>query len=107
MFNLIEKVSKKPEHKRRIYAVSISLGITLVIFVVWLSVILPPSVREEIASTDDSTRKAESPIGAFGRNTAQAFGALKEQINTIKESMKITPSVYNAGSSTDAEAVVY
>lgn len=129
MFDLIEKISKKPEHKRRIFAVSFSLGITLIIFAVWLSVILPTSVREEMATESSTESSAESnsswtdnivtPLGAFGRNTAQAFEALKGQLGSIKDSMKIYPTVYDApasesssdtssgSSSNEAEAVVY
>lgn len=102
MFELLEKLHKKPEGKRRIYATSISLGITLVIFIVWLSVIFPGSVKEEVSDNRDNRWKESiaTPFEAFKKNTSQATAALKDQLNIIKEAIKIGPEVYNAETAT-------
>lgn len=102
MFDFLEKLHKKPENKRRIFATSVSLGVTLVIFLVWLSVILPTSVHKEVTSGENSgwSRGIKTPFEAVKKNTAQAFSALKGQLDSIKESIKINPDVYNAESTT-------
>lgn len=103
MFDFLERVYKKPERKRRMYAVSFSLGITAVIFVVWLSTILPTSISSEAANGDGSWKKQiVSPLGAVKRNTAQAFDALRGQLDSITEAIKANTSVYNAADATNS-----
>jgi predicted PurR-regulated permease PerM len=97
MFDFLERLQKKPAHKRRIFAASLSLGVTAIIFAIWLSVILPTSIHDEVANSNNGwTKNIVTPIGAFKRNTAQAFDALKGQLGGIKEALKANTAVYNA-----------
>ena len=96
MANFIEKLREKPDHHKRIIVALSSFVITGAIFVVWLSVIFPTSVKEESIVASNNKSKGIGPLGAFRRDVAQAFSALKGQLGTIKESVKLSPSVYIA-----------
>jgi cytoskeletal protein RodZ len=86
MFELLEKLREKPDHKKKQIAFLLSLFIVGIIFVIWLSVIYPDFKNESLI--DDKVSKLEpSPLGTFSETFKTGISAIGEQVTKLKESV--------------------
>jgi hypothetical protein len=86
MFNLIEKLRRKPEKTKKLIAFSTALSFTGIIFVVWLSVVFP-DFRKSQQKEDTIAKLEPSPITTFGETIGTGFSAIGEQFSKLKESV--------------------
>jgi amino acid permease len=86
VFQLIEKLRKKPEAARNRIAILTAAAITVIIFLVWLSVlgVRVDNTEENTANAGDSA----SPISILGDNIADIIENVKSQINALKEGIE-------------------
>ncbi len=102
MFSFIEKLRQKPDRTKKQIAFLTALFLAGLIFVVWLSVILPDFQRGQ--KREEAVSKLEpSPIEAFGETIGAGFSSIGEQFGKLKESvttMVTSSAVYNSASST-------
>ena len=66
MPDLIENLRKKPERERRRITVLVSLGITAIIFLVWLSIVWNGFKRD--VKEEEDTRQERGPISSLFDN---------------------------------------
>lgn len=98
MFELIEKLRKKPEHTKKRYAFLFAFFVSGIIFVVWLSIIVPDFMDQK--SKEDKIASLEpSPFGAFWESFKTGTTAIGEQFSEFKKtisSISTNPSYYSA-----------
>lgn len=106
MFDLIDKLSKKTENQRRMYAGIASLCFTVLVFGVWLSIVLytPFDKREVVVQKENLAaareERALGPIKTFGKDVATAFVALKGQMGEMMQNLNLSSDVYMAEQAT-------
>jgi cytoskeletal protein RodZ len=88
MENYLNRLRNKPDHHKRRIALGLSVFFTGLIFVVWLSVLLPQNASRVVAQSGTET-KGETPIKALSNGVAQAYDAMKNTINTQKKSLDL------------------
>ncbi len=103
MFDFIKNLQEKPEHHRRAITLISSLFISLVIFVVWLSVIFPTSVQTEKKLAESESSRNAGLMDVFSRNVASVSSAFKDQLLSIKDITKLFTTVYTADTEVDIE----
>ena len=105
MFQLIDKLRKKPDSTKKQIAFLVALFVAGIIFVIWLSVIYPDWRKEEIK--ESNIAKIEpSPLSSFGSNFANGLTSIKEQFSKLKESaasFSTSPEYYSATSTNISE----
>jgi hypothetical protein len=85
VFNWLEKIRQKPLSKRRIVAFGISLFVTGILFVVWLSVWLPSSFHtQDVATTND---QFNTPKDTMTQNFAAAWAGITDQFSALKDAV--------------------
>jgi hypothetical protein len=84
MFDLLEKIRQKPERTRKQIAFLISLSVSGLIFVVWLSVIYP-SWRFSKEKEEKIVTSEPSPISTVASTFYSTVNALGEQFSNLKE----------------------
>lgn len=106
MEDLIERLKKYPDHQKRHIAFALSGGITVIVFVLWASVIFPHGTREIVAENNaQKVERVETPISTLKNGVAQAFEAVRglwfdsktsvEDLNLETEYEKIKKQVEN------------
>jgi hypothetical protein len=90
MKTYIEQLRGRPDHHKRRIAFGLATFFTGLIFVVWLSVLLPQGSAVTVAK-NESLKKvtAESPFSTFKNGVAQSYEALKESISDTKKSVDL------------------
>ena len=84
MFDYIEKLRQKPEHIKKQIAFLISLLFAGIIFIVWLTVIMPGFEQQK--QIDDRVAKSEpSPFSTFIGMLSSGTSAMSDQVSKIKE----------------------
>ena len=72
VINHIERVREKPDHKKKQYALFVSLGITSIIFVFWIT-----SFTIGADAKSEAMAKVKSPIGAMTASAGDAYDYIK------------------------------
>lgn len=108
MRNLLEKIRKQPEDKRKVIALGITIFITGTIFIVWLSVMVPQKFEEEsvVKNTEGKTKEVQgpSPISTLKQSVARAYDDIKDTVKDIRESGESREGVSTTtGNSTTTE----
>lgn len=97
MSRLIENLRGKSETSRHGIALGVSFAVTLIIALVWVSVVFlnaPPSNNVTLA---EKAKIELGPFATFGRNLAQPIAALKIQWQTVANYLKETKYQADAG----------
>ena len=81
MFNFLEKWRGKDERSRRVLALSISAGITLIIVAIWASVFFSSVTQVVVATSADN---APSPFATLKADTTDAFQNVQTQFGQLK-----------------------
>ncbi len=99
MYKYIEELRSKPDHHKRRIALGISTIVTGLIFVGWLSVLLPQGANNTLAQNQNEP-KGETPLTTLKNSVAQVFEAmrgigddanslnLEEEYNRMKEQVE-------------------
>lgn len=107
MFELIERLRRKPDRTKKQVAFLAALFVAGVIFVIWLSVIYP-DFRKRQKNIDRVANLEPSPLGTLGETFRTGFSAIGEQFTSLKESVSSitsSPAYYSTTSTTTTEAV--
>lgn len=83
MFNFIAKMRQQSDAKKRIFALSASFSIVVIIFGVWLSSHFFSSSNDEVAVKENTN----SPVTALSKNLASAFEGMKNTTTAFKAQM--------------------
>lgn len=78
MFEKIEKMRNASPEKKKLVAFSVSLFITGIIFVIWLSVWAPEIFKNKGEVKEE--KKFDTPASNLDKNIKDSFKYLKEQI---------------------------
>lgn len=70
----------KPDHHKRRIALGVSLALTSIIFVVWLSVVSQEGQPQVITSKP----KEDTPITTLKKGAASVYGAFREALSSSK-----------------------
>lgn len=91
--------SKSPQTRHRV-ALGTSVGVTCLIFVMWVTVLNFGTVEptESLQATADNTTQTASPLSAFGANAASAFRQLKAGFSSTEEGERASSSEETANS---------
>lgn len=73
--NHIEKVRAQPDHKKRQYALGVSLGFTAIVFLFWVTSFVIGGTR-----STDAVAEVQSPIASMTASASDAFGYVKDMI---------------------------
>lgn len=76
MNNFIERLKERPVHHRRHYTFALSAFVSVFIFIIWVSVILPGDVKH-VAVEKTSKPKAETPVAVLKSSVASVYDAAK------------------------------
>ncbi len=107
MDEFIRKIQKKPEHHRRHITFGVSATATTLIFILWVTVVMPRNINSEIVAKAETERRAptnvETPLGTIKQSAASAYVGIKniflkgndsiQNINIDKEYGKIKTQV--------------
>jgi len=74
-------------HKKR-FAFGVSAGITLSIFAIWSIVTFSSFGKDSVVATDNRLDDTAAPIENIKSGVASSFQALKDQMNSVKGSVK-------------------
>jgi cytoskeletal protein RodZ len=77
MYQYISELRKKPDHHKRRFALLASGAITGMIFIAWLSVLLPQNANQIIAEERSSSSNV-TPISSLKSSVAQVVTAARE-----------------------------
>ena len=105
MFELIEKLRQKPDRTKKQIASVISLLLSGIIFVVWLSVIYPnfkQNQKQEIKARENS----EGPLSGISQTVSGGVGSIRNQFSKMKEMISSfsTAPAYFISTSTKSSA---
>lgn len=95
MHQYIESLRRKPDHHKQKVAMLGAGAITGLIFIGWLSVILPSNTSQIVASSKESrvtTEDSNTPIDSIKKNTAQVFTSIKELLSESKNQVNLEQS---------------
>jgi hypothetical protein len=98
MMDYIEQLKQRPISYRKRFTLGVSTGVTMAVFVVWASVIIP-SERSVIIA--DSTPKAkvennvETPINVIANGVADAYEAMKVGLQKLSGDSNDLQTEYN------------
>ena len=81
MYKTIEYLQKKPDHHKQTIVLVSSLGITLVIFTIWLSFI---SVEYATIDVPKEVANSKSPLVVIKENVANVYNSIKSDLGRIK-----------------------
>ena len=88
MDEFIAKLQKKPEHHRRHITFATSAGITALVFMLWVTVVAPRSIKNEVlAEAPKSQVDVESPIGTIKQSTAAVYDGIKKMFMKSNDSI--------------------
>jgi len=76
MYSYIEELRKKPDHHKRRIALGVSTLVTGLIFVAWLSVLLPQGTNKTLVENSNEP-KGETPLSTLKNGVAQVYEAFK------------------------------
>jgi len=81
MRRIIAHLRTKPDHHKRTIVLVVSLGITALVFLIWLSF-----VKVEFASIDSPQQVADNPgpLVFIKENVANAYNSIKSDLGSIK-----------------------
>lgn len=103
MWKLIDKVRQKSDSQKKRLAFSISLGTTLVIFTVWLTVII--ATPDKIFTANQEKREdIFSPLNNIKAATAETFGNIRKDIGLVSKNLKGSLGAGSTSTSTDVSA---
>ena len=108
MFELIERLRRKPDRTKKQVAFLTAFFVAGVIFVIWLSVIYP-DFRKRQKNIDRVANLEPSPLGTLGETFRTGFSAIGEQFTSLKESVSsltTSPVYYSTTSTTTTEVFV-
>lgn len=93
MENFLNKLHKKPDHHKKMFALLSSATITLFIFGIWSLANFGISDQSIVATNSDSsdqvnTSSEVSPIQSIRMSLASSFEALKSSFGELKNSVK-------------------
>jgi hypothetical protein len=77
MQKYIENLRNKPEHHRKRVTLGVSTLVTAVVFVVWLSVLLPHGSNQVVARNEPEAPQVGTPVATLKTGVAQVFTAIK------------------------------
>ncbi len=77
MYQYISGLRKKPDHHKRRFALLASGAVTGMIFIAWLSVLLPQNANQIIAE-DRRASDGVTPISSLKKSVAQVVTATRE-----------------------------
>jgi hypothetical protein len=80
MWNLLDTWRQKDERSRRIAALSVSGGITLVIAIIWAVTFFSHSSEKTAVMRAE---QAPGPFAAMRENVGEAFQTMKEQFSAL------------------------
>lgn len=86
MFELIEKLRRKPEYLKKQIAFLTALFIAGIIFTIWLSVIYPDFKKKQ-EKLNYVSNLEPSPLGTLSETFRNGFSAIGEQFTSLKESV--------------------
>lgn len=89
MFDLVEKLQKKPESARRVIVLIAAGAITIVIFVVWLTTL---GTRSFSIASGVKDNAEVSPLSSVTSGFSRLFGGFGEQLDglgTFVEDMQL------------------
>ncbi len=98
MFELIERLRQKPEHKKKQIAFLVSITFAGIIFAVWLSILLP-SWKEDILREREVNNLEPSPASAMTETLGEGLSSISSQFKKIKDAAAVLtsePEYYNA-----------
>ena len=92
MFHLLDKVRRKSEPERKMYAALITTALTVLIFGVWLSVVTTKGISdptEKVENEKEAGREEfaseNSPINSIKENAANLYEDFKVMMGEIKK----------------------
>lgn len=79
MFDLIEKLRRKPDAEKRRITIGVSAGITFVIFLIWVFVTIHNI--SALGSNVDESADTPSPFAQIGSSFSKVFDSISNIIN--------------------------
>lgn len=101
MFELIERIRQKPDSSKKRIALSVAFGFTMIIFIIWLSVVYPDFKDTEDRNKRVAEIKEVTPISNVSTTFSSGFSGIKDQFKSIIDSLKsfsTSPEYYSASS---------
>ena len=103
MFDLIEKLRQKPENVKKRIAFLGAFFFSGVIFVIWLTIVLPNFTREQ-SNIEKISKSEPSPIGTFTETFKTGMSAIVEEVSKFRVAVQsmATTTYYVASSSRES-----
>lgn len=98
MFDFLEKLKGRPEHHRQVIAFGFSLGITVVIFFIWVSAFFTKIGATTLVITEEDIAQ-KSQIAEV--SSQSPFQFLKESVDGISSSVKDLRSLFDKANSVE------
>ncbi len=106
MYQYVESLRRKPDHHKQRVAVLGAGAVTGLIFLGWLSVILPSNTSQIVATSNEAVETSSTdnntPIESLKRSTAQVYDSIKSlfantasQVNLQEGYSKMKSQVQN------------
>lgn len=89
MDSYIERLRNKPDHHKRRIAMGLATFFTSLIFVVWLSVLLPQGSQTNVATNTGKKANADTPFSTLKSGVAQVYQAVKTSFSDTQKSINL------------------
>lgn len=101
----IENMKERPEHVKRRFALFASGTVTALIFIVWLSVLLPRGVNQELAKKTDNGPLVPPEVAQAVGNLKEEVGEARDQWNEFSASQAAAVASWNASTTGSTSTV--
>ena len=98
MFDFLENLKGRPEHHRQAMAFGFSLGITVVIFFIWISVFFAKIGATTVVIKEEDIAQKSQMANASSQSP---FQFLKESVAGISSSVKDLRSLFDKANSVE------
>lgn len=109
MERFIHRLKQRPEHHRRHITFAVSSGVTALIFILWVTVVVPQTIKSEtlvvVPEKSSPVSSANTPLGTIRTSAAATWEGLRnifsngsdamETVNVENEYQKLKSQVQN------------
>ena len=89
MYQYIQNLRHKSDHHKRRFALAASGAITAMIFMAWVSVLLPQTTNQRVAEATPRERDGETPFESLRSGVAQAYAGIQALFTETAENVDL------------------
>jgi hypothetical protein len=89
MYQYIHSLRHKSDHHKRRFALAASGAITAMIFMAWVSVLLPQTANQRVVQVTVTPRQEETPFESLRNSVAQAYIGIQDLFAETTENVDL------------------